>query len=263
MGGQRLGNGTCTIEGGTVTRTHNNYVTATETGKSESERVKITALPKYEKANGTDLTIDSPTELRDYLNYCEPGAAALSGNTVTQNKDVVFFHDLTLGAAFDGTWNLGGKTATHNSGTTGTALTLDQATTKLTLTGGTLTTQSPVGLAAGAGEVTMTGLTLNAVSVAIMCANAKLTMTNVTATCADESGETLYIISGQVAIHTGSFTNSTGGMTYLGAVPLSTLIPSTSTSTPAESTEVTDGGTTGQVCTGPITVTLKAPPAYT
>ncbi|MEG1579528.1 MAG: hypothetical protein RR336_12265, partial [Oscillospiraceae bacterium] len=140
-------------------------------------------LPEY-AADGVTVEqgqvhIKTPAQLRDFLNYCTPAAATLDGNTVTLTKDAMICYDINLEANFDGVFDLGGKTLTHNSGSSGWMLATKDGVT-LTLKNGTMIALCHPALFQYGGTVTLDGMTMDGASSAVEIMLGSFTMTDTT-----------------------------------------------------------------------------------
>ncbi|MEG1578730.1 MAG: InlB B-repeat-containing protein, partial [Oscillospiraceae bacterium] len=165
-----------------ITTSTDYWLTATEDGKLESERVKISARAQY---TGLDengyLVIKTPQELADYLNYCEPGAATVSGSTVTFAKDVPLLYDIYFAGNFEGALDLHGFTATVHDGF---AFCVEETETNVKFTlkgGGKIAAEDGMyAIAQYAGKVVVENTTLIAGIIAIFSDGGTISLTDVT-----------------------------------------------------------------------------------
>ena len=260
------------------------WVSATEPGKLESGRVKIIVLPNFPGAEYSNLYLKTAQELADYLNYCEPGSATVSGDTVTMSRDVMTLHYLYFGRTSPGQ---PGKSFPYQGGTldmNGHALckgpelassyvfSLPNAESSLTLRGGRLydtvsfdgtllledcRLESMFCCLMGGGRAELTGTTVEIVD----RGQSEDPDFWAAATCALQIGK-----GGSLTIHTGTLKNAfAAGCTYVGTQPLADCIAQGSVSVPANSSAY-DGDFTDwngmQACRGTVTVTPFDPDAY-
>ncbi|MEG1579321.1 MAG: hypothetical protein RR336_11195, partial [Oscillospiraceae bacterium] len=247
-----------------ITTSTDYWLTATEDGKLESDRVKITVRAKYSGLDARgNLVITTPQELADYLNYCEENSATVSGTTVTLAKDVPLLYVACFADGFEGILDLNGHTATvHDAFAFG--IEYPETNAKFTLKGGTVAAEArPYAIAQEVGEIVVENTTLIGGERAIFSFGGTLSLTDVTAQVGNTGSTTLFITPNtNLTIHSGTFTNgNSGGYTYYSQpgseTPAKTLASCIAPGSTADksSTAETINEDTFQICTAPITVT--------
>lgn len=265
---------------GPVSASTDCYVTATAPGFLESDRAPLRLLAKYTADGvtvaGGQVNITTPAQLQHFLNYCTPGAATLAGNTVTLTKDTLIRYDINLENGFSGVFDLGGKTLTHNSGSSGWMLATYENVT-LTLKNGTMMALEHPALSQYGGTVILEGMTMDGASSAVEITLGSFTMTDSTLQVVDRgqhdwrpedkeytfalnlyADATVSIVSGVLknAFTEGYTFASRGTETATKPKTLASCIAPGSTSDPADSTEETNiYGDPTQICKETITVT--------
>ena len=259
------------------------WVSATEPGKLESGRVKIIVLPNFPGAEYSNLYLKTAQELADYLNYCEPDSATVSGDTVTMSRDVMTLHYLYFGRTstgepakdfpYQGTLDMNGHALRKGPELGGSyVFFLRNADSSLTLRDGKLydtvffegtllledcRLQGMSSCLRGGGRVELTGTTAEIVNKG----QSVDPDFEAAATCAVWIRE-----GGSLTIHTGTLKNAfAAGCTYVGTQPLAACIAQGSVSVPANSSAY-DGPSSGwrgmQACRETVTVTVFDPDAY-
>ncbi|MEG2298019.1 MAG: hypothetical protein RR967_02690 [Anaerovoracaceae bacterium] len=272
------------ISGREITDPTDLWLTVTESGKTESDRVKITILPKYALVEGVisksvySLEFTTISALIDYLNYCEPESATGSGNTINMSKDVLTFHQLYFKGDF--VWNFGGKTISNlekincSIGIEG-----NSSDTKLLLKNGKLTGNNTVNVVGQeGGNLTLEGVNIEGSSIGIWT-EGKFTMSNSSVNIKKGNRETRsFVVNGQngrkaeVKIISGTITNENEGNSHFTFLGVGSSSDGPGILTLADC--IADGSSTMQksesfhethVCKEDITVTqdsVPTPPSY-